>query len=573
MRLFVATSLAAVSEASHFRAIGMSITQGSDPNEVVISRSQTWRRGNSGYSGGCIQQDIDNQVVGKADPEDCWNDDNTRCGYTAGGYIVSNIEDTLSTANNFCYGTRNEDFTKPAAGYELEWDDCCWVKFTTDDNVLVSGGSFGILAQVNDRDNNTPQIKLPPIWKIMAGCPAQTIDLNPVDLDGDTIKCRWADSNEGLGAWSGNHNFGSITLDRDTCILTYDGTNDSAPDGVKPIAVQVEDFDANGNVKSSMPIQFLATVWTPGNTNFRTSNRNSAYQFPDLFPVDDESDNDGRKRREARDRRSVPAYCNQVPTLDGPTPAAGAVISVPDSGTSFSLSAVTGNGSITRFTYQSPPGLNCAAVDSNGDVSCTFVPTADQKGTVQNFCFQAEDNLGLTTERRCITLNVGTSMPAPPAPTGLVEIGGMLDIMDPNGNRFVNYGCIGQDAYAANSGKPADDVDKRLQARKKCIRCVTSDVGSKYEPYTFDKNAGCGDAAGTAQRAFCECDKAFVDEQLAAATFDANNANGGAACPDGVPAAGNGNLECCRQSSGAFVGFNSFKECCDAGTIRPVGTC
>ena len=47
--------------------------------------------------------------------------------------------------------------------------------------------------------NNSPQTKIPPVWKVMAGCPAQTIDLAPVDLDQDVIKCRWATASEGKG--------------------------------------------------------------------------------------------------------------------------------------------------------------------------------------------------------------------------------------------------------------------------------------------------------------------------------------------------------------------------------------
>ena len=33
--------------------------------------------------------------------------------------------------------------------------------------------------------------------------------------------------------------------------------------GYKPIAVMVEDFDENGAIRSSVPVQFLAEVWTP----------------------------------------------------------------------------------------------------------------------------------------------------------------------------------------------------------------------------------------------------------------------------------------------------------------------
>lgn len=574
MKLLAAT-LAAV-KASHFRGFSYSVTQDTngDPTKLDIGRSQTWRRSNSGYSGGCIQQDIDNQTPAKEDPEDCWIG-TQRCGYTTGGYIVSDIEDSLSTANNHCYGGRIEDFDKPSGPFEFEWDDCCWVKYTTDDNVLVSGGSFGFLAKINDPDNNSPQVKLPPIWKIMAGCPAQTLVLNPSDLDGDKIKCRWGTSNEALGAWKSNHNFASITLDEDTCILTYDGTADQAPDGVKPIAIQIEDFDSNGNVKSSMPLQFLATVWTPQNTNFRTSSRNNnPYQYPDLFPVDDDED-EGRRRRSTtnRTRRSVPDYCSKTPVLQSPTPAAGAVLNSPLSGTTFTLKAGNGIGPISRFTYQSPRGMVCTDVDANGEVQCTFTPTADQKDTVQDFCFQAEDNAGLQTERRCIRISVTDNAPAP-----LYDIHDMLAAIDSTGNSYQDYGCAGvgnMDADQKNKGKPLDSLDVLLNGRKHCLKCAFDKFSASYEKYSFDKDSQvCGDAANTAKRSFCECDKAFVTTNNAQRYFNGNYANGkGAGSCTAISAGNAADQACCASPTGTFIRYNTNNKCCDAGTIREVGTC
>jgi len=40
---------------------------------------------------------------------------------------------------------------------------------------------------------------MPAVWKVMAGCSSQTLALNPTDLDGDVIKCRWATADEGKG--------------------------------------------------------------------------------------------------------------------------------------------------------------------------------------------------------------------------------------------------------------------------------------------------------------------------------------------------------------------------------------
>lgn len=569
MKLFVAT-LATV-QASHYRGGSYAITQG-DAGLVEISRSNTWRRSNSGYSGGCIQSDIDNQVVAQEDPEDCWYRPNgswERCGYTQGGYIVSDIEDSLSTSNNYCYGTRYEDFTKPSSKYEFEWDDCCWVKFTTDDNELVSGGSFGFYAYVEDVDNNTPQTKLPPIWKIMAGCPDQTLELNPYDKDGDTIKCRWASSGEGLGAWKFNHNFGSITLDEDTCILTYDGTKDSASDGVKPIAIHVEDFDSNGNKKSSMPLQFLATVWTPSNSNFRTSGRNKTpYQYPNLFPEDDHDDHKKGSSSRSRGRRSVPDYCGRVPVLEDPSPAGGSVTEVGPSGTTFSLKASSPNGSITKFSYQSAPGVSCGAVNSNGEVDCTFTPSGDQVGSNTGFCFQAEDALGLQTERRCISFNVVAQDPV----QVLYNIHDMLDAVDPTGPRFANYGCNGignMEHTTAIQGAPIDDIDKGLLVRKNCVRCVEEEHSTAYEKYSFDPQSNtCQDAAGTALRRFCECDKEFTSVDKGGYSNVA--VNYGNCMKQGT---GAGNPICCIDNEHFSRLSGDRHQCCTGGGHALIGSC
>ncbi len=39
-------------------------------------------------------------------------------------------------------------------------------------------------------------VKVPPIWRVMAGCPRQILNLDPIDFDGDRIYCRWATKKE-----------------------------------------------------------------------------------------------------------------------------------------------------------------------------------------------------------------------------------------------------------------------------------------------------------------------------------------------------------------------------------------
>ena len=54
--------------------------------------------------------------------------------------------------------------------------------------LMKQKNSLKLRAVINDINNNTPQVKLPPVWRIMMGCPAQTLELNPVDADGDRVR-------------------------------------------------------------------------------------------------------------------------------------------------------------------------------------------------------------------------------------------------------------------------------------------------------------------------------------------------------------------------------------------------
>jgi len=142
--------------------------------------------------------------------------------------------------------------------------------------------------------------------------------------------------------------------------------------GVKPVGLMLEDFDANGNVRSSMPVQFLATVWTPSNVR--------SHSAPIWFPEEDDHDDKFNGRR----RRSIPSYCSSAPTLIFPTPAAGLVLDVPTGGITIDISATPGSGGIDKFQFSSPLGMTCSAmtINSNNDAeaSCNFTPTTSQRG-------------------------------------------------------------------------------------------------------------------------------------------------------------------------------------------------
>merc|ERR1712134_161613 len=97
------------------------------------------------------------------------------------------------------------------------------------------------------------------------------------------------------------------------------------------------------------------------------------------------------------------------------------------------------------------------------------------------------------------------------------------------------------DHAAANKGAPIDDIDKALLARKNCVKCVEDEHTSPYEKYSFNSQSNsCEDAAGTAKRRFCECDKEFTSVNKT--SFDNTAVNTGSCTKLGN---GSGNPICC----------------------------
>ena len=50
--------------------------------------------------------------------------------------------------------------------------------------------------KINAWNNHSPSCMVPPVWNILASCEQQYLDLAPYDLDGDIVRCRWADLSE-----------------------------------------------------------------------------------------------------------------------------------------------------------------------------------------------------------------------------------------------------------------------------------------------------------------------------------------------------------------------------------------
>ena len=144
----------------------------------------------------------------------------------------------------------------------------------------------------------------------------------------------------------------------------------------------IEDFNSQGQIRSSIPIQFLSKLWTPNLTS-----RTSFPIYPDWFGQDlpheyhrdhayDDDVTSGRNRRS--NGRPKPAYCDSVPSFSEDTPIDGSVINISNGKVTFSCTAISQLGSIYSFSYQAPVGLTCTDVNPEGTITCEWNPSADQ---------------------------------------------------------------------------------------------------------------------------------------------------------------------------------------------------
>ena len=501
----LATSIIATVSASHYRGGTYKYAPNADGTTADIVHTQTWRKGSDMYSGGCNQGDVTNQIQ-----SDSYLTGN--CQIKSGGSCQSPqlYYTALFVGDDYCYGDGSNNIAKPSSAFTLGWSSCCWVSLTTDQgNYASTSGTMAMTMTVNDVNNTTPMFKLPPLWLIMSGCPSQQIDLAPQDADGDKVKCRWATASEAGGSLYSASLWPSLSLDGENCIVKYDGTMDASTVGVKPIGLMMEDFDSNGNVRSSIPVQFLAQVWTP-NMNTRSIGYDN---YPKWFDVEEHPDHvDGPSKKNGRGRRSVPSYCNAVPVFVAPTPVDGAIIDGASGNVSFTLAAASQNGYITGFSYQAPSGMSCSTVNNQGQITCNWALTADQlKQDSHSFCYDATDSLGLVTNRQCLSVTgAGSSLqPTSSTITNIIEMAtAVLDGSGANGFTAADgedYGCAGRgmyDPWATTAGKQVDAQDKAFYSWKKCVQCAAGNKSSVL-PYDYDKDAdSCGKYF---QRRTCFC--------------------------------------------------------------------
>ena len=110
----------------------------------------------------------------------------------------------------------------------------------------------------------------------------------------------------------------------------------------------------------------------------------------------------------------TPSRNNAVRTLIDPTPKVTTVLDAA-AAISITIAATGDNGAtFTKFLTNSPLGMYCTDVvteDGKSSVVCSWTPTSHQDGQVFNFCFTAVDDSQMESERRCLKLSAGSTVP------------------------------------------------------------------------------------------------------------------------------------------------------------------
>lgn len=101
------------------------------------------------------------------------------------------------------------------------------------------------------RFNNAPFTSMQPIVKATIGR-TRIIDIPMSDIEGDQMRCRWGNSS----AETGGIYQPKGSLQASPCVLAYEATQY----GFEGVGLVIEDFDTNGEVLSSIPLQFLIEI-------------------------------------------------------------------------------------------------------------------------------------------------------------------------------------------------------------------------------------------------------------------------------------------------------------------------
>lgn len=365
-----------------------------------------------------------------------------------------------------------------------------------------------------------------------------------------------------------NSNLQQFLLDEENCKITYRAEYDSVGIGAKPISIQVEDFDAAGNIRSSVPSQFVGVVFQP-NMNLTDGARGSMLYAGILSEDDTDSDHAVVGNNHRTGRATEPDHCGGKPEFISPSPEEGDHIQVSTSSTvTIQWAAVyESNGQLStdldRAMFNAPSGMSCTALDAQGKASCHWATSSSDIGK-HPLCAIVYDKFGRSSDRRCVTIEVNEVK---------VNVVWWLEHLNPGMDQtsLVDYGCCGRgplNPLTPSIGTPLDAMDKAINNWKKCSKCAMSIFGVTSTPdYIIPVKSVCV-SSGLAQ-SICQCDQIF-----ASAVYDAPSAS-----HVNTPASqcssngGRGSdLYCCNTLPGYSM-YDANKFCCESGAVNASGTC
>ncbi|XP_071955702.1 uncharacterized protein [Antedon mediterranea] len=136
-----------------------------------------------------------------------------------------------------------------------------------------NGKCWSLLTKVDTTlHNDSPRVTAGlPVYQVRRGC-KRVIDLNPIDINGDPTKCRWANKDECPGVRDSSDVYpvcGQPTeltvLHEKACQIEFI-TGENELEGWYAASVMIEDFEDKtySKAKSTVPFQFLLKVTAPG---------------------------------------------------------------------------------------------------------------------------------------------------------------------------------------------------------------------------------------------------------------------------------------------------------------------
>ncbi|XP_066299167.1 uncharacterized protein [Branchiostoma lanceolatum] len=293
----------------------------------------------------------------------------------------------------------SHDFRDTADTYIVGYESCCWLQIQNQatgvfHNPLISMRTTVDLGFRSDTgaSNFPPVAGMQTTFRVTNGCLGPTRPagaLGVADVDGDTVKCRFAQGAEECG--EACDQFPGLVLNED-CTYTYSGpssiTISSGTSLFFVVAVMIEDF----------PVQ---TIFRH---NLEVPTTQALSSVPLQFLIEVKND--------------PGIVCGSEPVLTGSTPAVDTCLPIPDS-VEYTMTVEAqpvAPATISEINLLGPRGMTKSALTVTGDVSSTTItwtPTPAQLGPFI-VCFYAEDSNAQQSERRCVSLIVGGSI-TPPA--------------------------------------------------------------------------------------------------------------------------------------------------------------